>query len=87
MSGIFFLDLKRKITQKMSKREQAQSKFGSFLEKCLGKVPKVGKRGARLDPEQGNYTKDVQKPVSGGQDWIFFRKMSWKGSKSRQAQS
>ena len=83
MSGIFFLDLKRKISQKVSKREQQRSEIGYFIEECHGKVPKESGRSARLEPEPGNFIKYVQKPAAAVREWIQNREISENMSKSR----
>ena len=66
----------REITQNMSKSRRQQGKNGSRTGKYPKICPKAGGSKARMDPEQGNFTKDVQKPAAAGREWIQSREIS-----------
>ena len=73
----------REISQKMSKSRRQQGENGSRAGKFHKICPKAGGSGARMDPEQGNFRKYVQKPAAAVREWIQNKEISQNMSKSR----
>ena len=66
----------REISQKMSKSRRQRCENGSRAGKFHKICPKAGGSKARMDPEQGNIPKDVQKLAAAGREWIQSREIS-----------
>ena len=66
----------------MSKSRRQRCENGSRTGKFHKRCPKAGGSDARMDPEQENFIKYVQKPAAARREWIQNREISQKMSKS-----